>query len=222
LLLLSFAGMLLTIHRDRLRARTPGALIAASFLAFAALSAAMTAWGRANFDDSGLSAANASRFTLFGGYLCIGLVLFLASLGTDALMHPTFARWIPASRQRFVLRLAFVLFVLLAIGSYGMSIKVYRSAAALNARLIDAYRARQDDPVVLATIFPHIEMMTLYKHEMQRHHVGAFRLSDETDSNSAVPSLANDFDQSERGAQGASNCQAITARPSGMHQKANH
>jgi len=175
LLLLAFGGALLFAHREQLRRKTPGALIAASFLGFAMLSAAMTAWGRANFDAAGVSNANASRYTLFGGYFIVGLLLFLASLGPDALRHPIFTRWIPASRQPLVIRIALVLFLFLATVSYARSIEVYRSARLFNSMVIDAYLASPGEPTLEGRIFPNQEFVARLKKDLQRHHLGPYR-----------------------------------------------
>jgi hypothetical protein len=174
-LLLAFAGALLVAQREQLRRRTPAALVAVSFMAFAVLSAAMTAWARANFDQCGVSNANASRYTLFGSYFCVGLILFLASLGPEALHHPIFTRWLPVCRQPAMVRTAFVLFLILSTVSFARSVKVYRSAGELNSRVIAAYLAQPADPLLESSIFPNPDFVVRLKKDLQWHHLGPYR-----------------------------------------------
>ncbi len=143
-------------------------------MAFAILSAAMTAWARANFDAAGVSNANSSRFTLFGSYFNIGLLFFLASLGSDALRHPIFARWLPTTRQPLVIRAALALFLILATCSYARSVRVYRSAAAFNSMVMDAYLS-QPDPILEARIFPDLAYVAQLKQHLQSHRLGPYR-----------------------------------------------
>ena len=67
--------------RKSLPDRSAAVLVLLLCSLFGMLSALVTAWGRAAFDESGVASANSSRYSIFGVYVTFGLIYFLAATG---------------------------------------------------------------------------------------------------------------------------------------------
>ena len=123
--------------REELRTRRPEVMTLFLFSGFAVISATATAWGRAAFDQYGVSNANASRYSIFALYLTLGLVYYYARRPVrDGRLAVT------GGRGALVSAAGFTLFLLLATATYVRAITVYESAHDFNELLANGYVAQ--------------------------------------------------------------------------------
>lgn len=154
------------LHREELRKRTPAALLFVGFTIFALGSAALTAWGRAAFDDYGVANANASRYTIFSSYLLFAILYLVAA-------HPREA----GIGMRHRLRLAWVVVLaciaVAAARTYVRSVVVYKDARQLNDLVSMAYRANHTEQDMF--VYPNAEVVAELKAGLKRLHLGPYR-----------------------------------------------
>jgi len=152
--------------RFRLREQHSAALILFGFSIFALLSALATGWGRAAFDEYGVSNGNASRYTIFGAYLMFGQLYYLAA----GFVH---GWWTNARFRRFAV-IGAVAFVLLSLVSYDRAIKVYVDAHHFNKILHEAYSWGLQPTTQDKSIHPNPEFVRQLKSNLQRLELGPY------------------------------------------------
>ncbi|MDB5822770.1 MAG: hypothetical protein JWR21_1474 [Herminiimonas sp.] len=169
-LLLASCAALCWHARARLREQHSAAMILFGFGIFAIVSALATGWGRAAFDEYGVAAGNSSRYTIFGAYLMVGQLYYLAAGfagGWWSNMVP------PVSLQRHVVMVT-AAFVFLSTVSYGRAVNVYIHAHRFNKTLFDAFPWGLQPTVQDKFIHPNPEMVVHLKRDLQRLELGPY------------------------------------------------
>lgn len=165
LLLLTWA--LLCWHaRSLLREQHSAALILFGFGIFAILSALATGWGRAAFDEFGVAAGNSSRYTIFGAYLLFGQLYYVG-------VKFAYGQW-NSGRVKLIAVIGAIAFVLLAVISYGRSVKVYINAHDFNKTLLHAYPWGLQPTKYDKSIHHNLESVTSLKRDLQRLEIGPY------------------------------------------------
>jgi len=165
LLLVSFAA--LSWHaRSRLRQQHPAALILIGFCIFAIVSAIATGWARAAFDESGAAAGNSSRYTIFGAYLLLGQLYYVAA----GYAHG----WWNNARSLRIAAIGTVVFVCLCVVTYGRAVKVYRDAHRFNMTLSNAYAWGDQATPQDRFIYPNPGFVARLKRDLQRLELGPY------------------------------------------------
>lgn len=161
----------LSVHAwPRLRTRNLAALVLFGFAGFAVLSAAATGWARGAFDESGVTNANASRYTIFGAYLLLGQVYYVFT-GIGQVWWPRLA-WGTAARALVVVVTA--TFVALSFVSYGRATRVYVDAHQFNQSLAQAYLWGSQPNAHDKYIHPTPEAVAYLKQELQQLELGPY------------------------------------------------
>lgn len=165
-LLVASSAMLCWHAHARLREQHGATLILFGFTLFAMISALATAWGRAAFDQYGVSNANSSRYTIFGAYLMLGQLYYLAA---------GFAQgwWSSVRLHRFTVIGALV-FVFLSFVTYGRAVRVYIDAHNFNKILINAYPWGLQPTAEDKFIYPNPKFVTKLKRDLQRLELGPY------------------------------------------------
>ena len=165
-LLLASCAVLCWHARARLREQHFAALILFGFAIFAIVSALATGWGRATFDEYGVSNANSSRYTIFGAYLMLGQLYYLVA----GFAHG----WWNNARWRRSAATGAMAFVLLSMVSYGRAVKVYIDAHNFNRTLINAYPWGLQPTAQDKLIHPNPQAVYLLKRDLQRLELGPY------------------------------------------------
>jgi hypothetical protein len=165
-LLLASCAALCWHARARLREQNSAAMILFGFTIFAVVSALATGWGRAAFDEYGVSNGNASRYTIFGAYLMLGQLYYLAA----GFAH---GWWNNASTQRIAV-IGSMAFVLLSTVTYDRAVKVYVDAHNFNKTLITAYPWGLQPTAQDKFIHPNPEFVMRLKRDLQRLELGPY------------------------------------------------
>ncbi|MBA1158172.1 hypothetical protein [Microvirga mediterraneensis] len=160
---------------DDLRSGRPPALILVGFALFAGGSAIVTGWGRAGFDAAGVSNANASRYTIFGVYLLLGQVYYVAHLMAQrkALRAPSQPRRLHWSS--LAASLAVSATVLLGSITYYRAIRIYQDVRFFSAELATAYPIGLEPTPRDGFIHPSPEFVRQLKADLQRLKIGPYR-----------------------------------------------
>jgi hypothetical protein len=160
------ASFIAYLHRGKIRQRTPASLLFIGFTLFALGSAALTAWGRAAFDDNGVANANGSRYTIFSSYLLFGILYFVAAHAREAGV---------AMRRSVRLAgvVAFVCLAAMAVRTYAHSVVVYRDAHHFNNIVSMAYTADHTEQDMF--VYPKAEVVAELKAGLKRLHLGPYR-----------------------------------------------
>lgn len=167
--LLGLAGFALPFIKTGLRAGRPEAFLAILFSTLAIGSAFVTAWGRAA-GEYGLATAEASRYTIFGVYLALGVLYWYV---------PHIARsWkdlVPSTCRR--LATVFCVFVALSIVTFGRALSDYRWAIELNRSIAMAYDNGPHPGQRDSLLYPDTLSIELQraKEIMWSHRIGPFR-----------------------------------------------
>jgi hypothetical protein len=152
--------------RARLAEQHSAALILFGFGIFALISALVTGWGRAAFDQYGVSNGNSSRYTIFGAYLMLGQLYYLAAgFAND---------WWNQARSRRIAMVCSVAFVLLTIFTYARAVNVYTEAHNFNKTLSDAYIWGLQPTTQDKFIHPDTESVKRLKRDLQRLELGPY------------------------------------------------
>ena len=139
---------LLTLRKALADLRTgrPEAFLLFTFVAFAIVSAVVTAWGRAGF---GLHGAQSPRYSTFAAFLIIGLIYYfavrIARLGNRGMWH----RW---ARLNCMLVLGSLL--ILSSITYIRAIPIYRIAHEFNQIAASAYAPKGWKRTLTGKYFP--------------------------------------------------------------------
>ncbi|MDP2025017.1 hypothetical protein [Sulfuriferula sp.] len=165
-LLVASSAMLCWHARTRLREQHGAALILFGFTIFAMVSALATGWGRAAFDEYGVSNANASRYTIFGAYLMLGQLYYLAA----GFAHG----WWNNARLRCIAVICAMAFVLLSMVTYDRAVKVYVDAHNFNKTLINAYTWGLQPTAQDKFIDPYPGSVKRLKRDLQRLELGPY------------------------------------------------
>lgn len=152
--------------RARLREQHSAALILFGFGIFAMVSALATGWGRAAFDEYGAAAGNSSRYTIFGAYLMLGQLYYLAA----GFAHG----WWNHVRSRRIAVISAMAFVLLTMVTYGRAVNVYANAHNFNQTLSDAYPWGLQPTAQDKFIHPNPESVKRLKRDLQRLELGPY------------------------------------------------
>lgn len=152
--------------RTRLREKHSAALILFGFSIFALMSALVTSWGRAAFDEYGVAAGSSSRYTVFGAYLLIGQLYYLAA----GFAH---GWWNNARLSRIALT-SLMVFVLLSMVSYGRALKIYDHAHNFNQTLVSAYPWGLEPTAQDKFIHHNVEFVQRLKRDLQRLELGPY------------------------------------------------
>jgi hypothetical protein len=140
--------------------------ITLGFFIFALVSALATAWGRAAFDQYGVSNANASRYSIFSGYLTFGVLYFIVyGLSIDL--------W--RSFYKSIIYLLITIFILLSAISYVRAVVIYKEAHIFNKNLSTAYQDNLQPTEYDQFIHPNPSMVEHLKAELLRLGYGPFR-----------------------------------------------
>jgi len=167
--LLGLAAVALPFVKPSLRAGRPEAFLATLFSALAIGSAFVTAWGRAA-GEYGLATAEASRYTIFGVYLTLGLLYWYV---------PHIARrWndlVPSTSRH--LAAVFCVFIALSIVTFWRALSDYRWAIELNRSIALAYESgphpgQRDWQLLPETLSAELQRA---KEIMWSHRIGPFR-----------------------------------------------
>lgn len=165
-ILVTSSSILCWHARTRLREQHGATLILFGFTLFAMMSALATAWGRAAFDEYGVSTANSSRYTIFGAYLMLGQLYYLAA---------GFAQgWWSSVRLRRNAAIGAMVFVALSFVTYGRAVSVYIDAHSFNKTLINAYPWGLQPTAGDKYIFPNPKFVAQLKHDLQRLELGPY------------------------------------------------
>lgn len=165
-LLVMSSAMLCWHARTRLREQHGATLILFGFTLFAMISALATAWGRAAFDQYGVSNANSSRYTIFGAYLMLGQLYYLAA---------GFAQgWWNNARLRRIAVIGAMVFMFLSLVTYGRAVSVYIDAHNFNKMLINAYPWGLQPTAEDKFIYPNPKFVTQLKRDLQRLELGPY------------------------------------------------
>jgi hypothetical protein len=167
--------------RFRLRERNLAAMILFGFGGFAFASALATGWARAAFDQFGVSNGNASRYTVFGAYLMIGELYYLAA----ALSQGWWKDRLRPVWLRAVVPAAVTLFVLLSFVSYGRAVPIYADVHQFNLNLSNAYRWGLQPTDEDNFIHPQPSAVLYLKRQLQLLEIGPYR--DRSYSRSTLP-----------------------------------
>lgn len=170
-LLLATYAMLCWHARIRLRQQHGAALILFGFGIFAIVSALATGWARAAFDSFGAATGNSSRYTIFGAYLLIGQLYYLAAGFSRGWWANT--AW-PTVWPRLGL-LAGAIFVSLSLVSYSRAIIVYRDAHHLDRTLLDAFPWGLQHTNQDKLIHPDPALVLRLKRDLQRLELGPYK-----------------------------------------------
>jgi hypothetical protein len=166
LVLAAFSACLCWDARSRLRARHPAALILFGFTIFALVSAAVTAWGRANFDAFTVSNANASRYTIFSAYLLLGQLYYLAAGFSEG--------WWKSRSLALAAILAGAAFAACSAVSYGKAINIYNNAHQFNQTVANAYAWGTQPTPDDKYIYPNQDFVANLKIDLQRLELGPY------------------------------------------------
>jgi hypothetical protein len=169
-LLVASSVMLCWHARTRLREQHGAAMILFGFTIFAMISALATGWGRAAFDEYGVAAGNSSRYTIFGAYLMLGQIYYLAA----GFAHGWWSNAVsPVRLQRYIVIVA-AAFVFLSMVSYGRAVNVYIDAHRFNKTLFDAYPWGLQPTAQDKFIHPNPESVYRLKRDLQRLELGPY------------------------------------------------
>jgi hypothetical protein len=164
--LVASSAMLCWHARTRLREQHCAALILYGFSIFAIVSALATGWGRAAFDEYGVSTGNSSRYTIFGAYLMLGQLYYLAA----GFAHG----WWNNARLRRIAVASTMIFVLLSMVTYGRAVKIYDEAHRFNKTLSNAYTWGLQPTAQDKFIHPNPEFVVRLKRDLQRLELGPY------------------------------------------------
>lgn len=166
-LLLSSCVVLCRHAWSKLREQETAALVLFGFTAFSIVSALATAWGRATFDDFGIANANASRYSIFGVYLLLGQLYYVAA----GFAHDW---WTLSSRQMLVRNIAVGMFVFLSLVTYVRAVRVYEDAHQFNQGLLDAYPWGLQHTDKDRSIYPNPDTVDMLRRDLQRLELGPY------------------------------------------------
>jgi hypothetical protein len=151
----------------RLRERNLAAMVLFGFAGFAVLSAIATGWARAALDESAMTNANASRYTIFGAYLLFGQVYYVVTgIGQGW--------WAGMAWGRRAVAVVTAAFVVLSFVSYSRATRVYAHARQFNEDLAQAYIWGFQPTAEDKFIHPSPETVSDLKHELQRLEIGPY------------------------------------------------
>lgn len=165
-LLLASCAALCWHARVRLREQHSAALILFGFTIFATVSALATGWGRAAFDEYGVSTANSSRYTIFGAYLMLGQLYYLGA----GFAHG----WWNNARSRRIAVTGAMALVLLSIVTYGRAVNVYINAHNFNKTLFNAYPWGLQPTTQDKSVHPNPESVTRLRRDLQTLELGPY------------------------------------------------
>ncbi len=165
-LLVVSSAMLCWHARTRLREQHGASLILFGFTIFAMVSALATGWGRAAFDEFGVSNANSSRYTIFGAYLILGQLYYLAA----GFAHG----WWNNAHSRRIAVISAMAFVFLSMVSYDRAVKVYIHAHNFNKTLSYAYSWGLQPTAYDKFIHHNPESVNQLKRDLQRLELGPY------------------------------------------------
>ncbi len=151
--------------RFRLREQRSVDLILLGFTIFAITSAIITGWGRASNGQDYVSNENASRYTIFGAYLLLGQLHYLAY----GLAH----RYKDSASLRRLAAFGAVFFIVLATVSYDRAIKVFRNVHEFNQQISSAYIWGLQTTPYENSIYPNPPFMKV-KSDLQRLELGPY------------------------------------------------
>lgn len=169
-LLVASCAILCWHARTRLREQHGAAQILFGFTIFAMVSALATGWGRAAFDEYGVSNGNSSRYTIFGAYLMLGQLYYLAA----GFAHGWWSEAARSARLRYIAVIAVAAFVLLSLVTYVRAVKVYSDAHRFNEALSNAYPWGLQPTAQDKFIFPNPEFVKKLKRDLQRLELGPY------------------------------------------------
>jgi hypothetical protein len=174
------------IRRARITSTAARAFV--GFALFAAGSAALTGLGRAEFDELGLSNANASRYTLFSSW-ALYAILYAATLVSTAgaFTRPWMRRLLPAT--------TWLVIVACATLTYVRSWKIYAEARRFDGQLAIAYASPENETPFDHLIYPVRERIPYFKSTLKRLRLGPYRDAPENDplERLAGTKLADEF-----------------------------
>lgn len=151
--------------QPQLRQQKSDVLILIGFGIFALISALATGWGRAAFDEYGVSNGNSSRYSIFGVYLILGQLYYWASY----LAHNKFNQ----KHLRYITPVS-VIFIIFATVAYINSINVYKDANNFNKTLMNAYIWGLETTELDKRIYPNIDFVKQLKANLQRLELGPY------------------------------------------------
>jgi hypothetical protein len=164
--LVAFSALLCWHARARLRACQPAALILFGFTIFAVISAIITAWGRANFDQFTVSNGNSSRYTIFSAYLMLGQLYYLAAGFSEGWWNSRFL----ATAAAF----AAITFAGFSAVSYKKAITIYNNAHQFNQMVANAYSWGNQPTPDDKFIYPDPHFVIKLKGDLQRLELGPY------------------------------------------------
>jgi hypothetical protein len=158
--------------KERARSCDPAALLLVGFTLFSLGGAAVTAWGRAAFDEYGISNANSSRYTVFSVYLLLGIIYYLYS----GFGHGTLAGKLPPnhSRRRAALIIATFAFMVCGTITYVRASHIYVDAYHFNRMLMNAFPWGLEPTGLEKYVHPNVDAVINLKSEMQRLQLGPY------------------------------------------------
>jgi hypothetical protein len=154
----------------RLRNRNLAAMMLFGFVGFAMMSAMGTAWARASFDEYGVSNGNASRYTVFGAYMMLGQIYYLATGVAQGWWGQSANRAFP----RRIVVAAITIFIVLCFVTYGRATRVYADAHQFNKMLSQAYIWGLQPTAEDKYLHPRPEFVTYLKRELQLLEIGPY------------------------------------------------
>lgn len=172
-LLVVSALLLIWYSREEARCCQPAALLLVECTLFSLGSAVVTAWGRAHFDDYGISNANSSRYTIFGVYLLVGIIYFICfGLSRTAAKERVVRGHHPWGRGAVIVgTLAFIVFGMI---TYVRGAQVYVDAHNFNRMLTNAFPWGLEPTGLEKYVHHKAEAVMKLKSAMQRWQLGPY------------------------------------------------
>jgi|GEM_PF-3566009 len=156
--------------RNKLREQNAAAMILYGFTIFAVMSAIATGWGRAAFDEYGIANGNSSRYTIFGAYIMLGQIYYLAVRIANGSWNNALSS---VKLQRYI-AVVLVAFVFLSFVSYGRAINVYADAHRFSKKLFEAYPWGLHPTIQDQSIHPDPKSVYRLKSDLQRLELGPY------------------------------------------------
>lgn len=156
--------------RKSLGQRDPATMALFLFVTIAVVSAAATAWGRAEFDQFGVADANSSRYSIFAAYLLFGLIYFYAGSASNAEFRKV------AIYSRPLLRASVVTLCFIVAGlTYARGVKIFEASHEFNRLLGRAYVLDDTALPYEKYIYPNLDYVRWAKAQLIRLGLGPYR-----------------------------------------------
>ena len=168
-IMLFFTAVLLLKHSyHKLKNKDFASMILWSFTIFSIMSAVITGWGRAGFDEYGPYNGNSSRYTIFGVYLIFGQLYYISSLKLSNIFN--------SNRKKIFIKTCMVFFIILSSITYYRAIdKIYKNSNQFNTKLGIAYNWNLDSSDGHKLIFPNNDFVIKLKKNLKKYYLHPYK-----------------------------------------------